>query len=96
MYFIKITGETIPSITVEVQIIFHATVHSIPTELNNICVPTNPIAVNPGIKIPIIENIIVGFKKSKFMFFNSIVVYYFFVFSSNITANVLALGEVGD
>ena len=63
-------GKPIPIIVVIDQIIFHEIEHSIPPELSNFCVPNNAIAVNPGIKSPIREKIIVGFKKSKFLFFN--------------------------
>ena len=80
MYFTNKIGKAIPKMVVKVQIIFHEIEHSIPPELNNACIPINPIAVNPGMKIPITEKIIVGFKKSKFLFFNSLV---FIVFSAS-------------
>ena len=73
----KMIGKPIPKIVVNDQIIFHEIVHSIPPELNNICVPINAIAVNPGIKIPISEKIIVGFKKSNFLFSNSSIFMFF-------------------
>ncbi len=67
---IKTTGEATAAIAVKIQRIVQEIEHSIPNNWIPCCRPNIMIAVNPGIKIPAIQNFNVGFiKLNSYAFF---------------------------
>jgi len=66
IYLKKTIGKSKLAAVVKIYKIFQDCVHSTPNKAISICNPKIPQAVNPGIKIPTITKILVGFKKLSF------------------------------
>ena len=73
IFFIKNIGETIEIIVVKIHKDFQYISHSTFSLLVKSWNKKNKIAVNPGIKTPITQEIKVGFKKLNFIFFSVLV-----------------------